>query len=188
MKHLLFALALIFSFAGASALTAQEKAFNFTLNDVNGKPHSLSDYASSKAIVVMFIATQCPISNDYNSRMEALYRDYQEKGFAFLSINSNKQEDVKEIIGHAKKHGLTFTILKDHRNEVADKYQAQVTPEIFVISPSLDILYHGRIDNSRDEENVKTTDLRNALDEILAGKKVTVAKTKAFGCTIKRVS
>lgn len=175
---------LLFSFAMAEEL---EKVQSFTLKDYEGKSHSLSDYKDSKAIVVMFIATQCPVSNDYNSRMVALYKDYQPKGVSFLAINSNKQESVEEISQHAKKHGFQFPVLKDPDNFIADKFKAQVTPEIFVLNSNFEVLYHGRIDDSQRENEIKIHDLRNALDEILAGKTVSKPVTKAFGCTIKRV-
>lgn len=160
---------------------------NFTLADYNGEEHALSDYQDSEAIVLMFIATRCPVSNDYNERMAQLYADYRDKGVAFIGINSNKQEDVEEIKKHAEENNLTFTILKDKNNAIADKLDASVTPEIYVLNSDFEIMYHGRIDDSRRIDEVKTQDLRNALDEILAGQPVSVARTKAFGCTIKRV-
>jgi len=163
------------------------KAENFTLPDYNGVKHSLSDFKDAKAIVLMFIATQCPVSNGYNTRMVSLYNDYKNKNVVVIGINSNKQESIEEVKQHAKDHGFEFTILKDDKNVIADKFGASVTPEIFVLNPSLDILYHGRIDDSRRESDVTSHDLRNALDEILAGKPVTVTTTKAFGCTIKKI-
>lgn len=179
---LILFLLISFSYAGEMS-----KAENFTLKDYSGKSHSLSNYKDSAAVVVMFIATQCPVSNDYNNRMAALYKDYTEKGIAFLAINSNKQESVEEISTHSQKHGFQFTVLKDPDNVIADKFNAQVTPEIFVLNSNFEILYHGRIDDSQRESEIKSRDLRNALDEILAGKPVSKKETKAFGCTIKRV-
>jgi len=161
---------------------------NFVLKDYNGKEHSLTDYQNSKAIVVMFIATQCPVSNAYNTRMVKLFEKYHPKGVAFLGINSNKQESVEEIKAHAEQHKFPFPVLKDVNNVIADKFGASFTPEIYVLSPKFEILYHGRIDDSRREDQVKSQDLGKALDEILAGKQVSVSETKAFGCTIKRVS
>ena len=183
-------LILIVVFSLGSTIFAGEvmKVENFTLKDYTGKPHSLSDYKDAKAIVVMFIATQCPVSNAYNSRMEKLYQDYSPKDIAFIGINSNKQESVKEVAEHAKEQGFTFTILKDPDNIIADKFDAQVTPEIYVLNSNFEVLYHGRIDDSQRENKVTSQDLRTALNEILAGKKVSVTETKAFGCTIKRVS
>ena len=167
--------------------TELDKVDDFKLNDYTGKSHSLSDYRNSKAIVVMFIATRCPVSNAYNSRMVQLQKDYENTKIVFLGINSNKQEGTEEIASHSKENGFKFPVLKDLNNVIADNFGAEFTPEIFVLNSDFDVLYHGRIDDSRKEENVKVQDLRQALDEILTGKKVTNKNTKAFGCTIKRV-
>ena len=110
------------------------------------------------------------------------------RGIAFVGINSNRQESVEEIAGHAAEHGFTFPILKDVSNVQADHFGAQVTPEIYVYDPGWVLRYHGRIDDDRSGANVRSQDLRNALDAVLAGQAVPVAETKAFGCTIKRVA
>jgi peroxiredoxin len=159
----------------------------FALKDINGGEHALKEFLGNKLVVVMFIATQCPVSNAYNERMEQLAKDYTSKSVAFIGINSNKQEDVQEVRDHAKAHGFTFTVLKDPQNQVADAYAAQVTPEIFVVDSQGILRYHGRIDDGRDESDVTSRDLRNALDALLAQKDVARAETKAFGCSIKRV-
>ena len=163
------------------------KVENFSLNDYDGKSHSLNDFKDSEAIVVMFIATKCPVSNAYNSRMENLYKNYKDKGISFIAINSNKAEGVEEIKSHAEEHDLTFLILKDEQNKIADKFEASVTPEIYVLNSNFEIQYHGRIDDSREEDNVQSKDLEKALNEIIAGKKISNNRTKAFGCSIKRV-
>jgi thiol-disulfide isomerase/thioredoxin len=169
------------------ASDAPKNVENFTLEDYSGTKHSLKEYTSSKAIVLMFIATQCPVSNAYNERMVLLVKEYGPKGIAFIGINSNKQENVEEIKEHAKEHGFSFPILKDNDNVVADKVSASVTPEIFVLNKKLEVLYHGRIDDSRRAPDVKSQDLRIALDAVLAGKPVAITETKAFGCSIKRI-
>ena len=135
----------------------------------------------------MFIATRCPVSNAYNTRMVSLYEYYSDKPVTFIGINSNKQEDIEEIKKHAKENGLKFIILKDPNNIIADKFNAKFTPEIFVLNSDLNFLYRGRIDDSRKEFEVESMDLRIALDEILDGEQVSITETKAFGCTIKRV-
>ena len=180
------AIALLFIAAGGKN-PSSGKVENFTLKDYKGVEHSLSNYQDSKAIVVIFVATECPISNDYNSRMENLFKEYNQKGVAFLGINSNKAESVDRIKEHAEENGLTFTILKDEKNVIADKFEASFTPEAYVLNGNFEILYHGRIDNSRKESDVVTKDLENALNEILEGKEVSKKETKAFGCTIKRI-
>lgn len=189
MKFLLmFACAAALVLSQTASAAAPTRVENFTLNDYNGKTVSLSDFKDSKAIVVMFIATKCPVSNAYNKRMAALYHDYSPKDVAFIGINSNKAEPPDEIRSHAKEHGLDFVILKDVNNQIADKLEASVTPEIYVLNGDFEVLYHGRIDDSQREANVSSTDLRIALDEILDGKSVTTPRTKAFGCSIKRVN
>ena len=161
---------------------------DFTLKDYNGKEYSLSDFKKSRAIVVMFIATQCPVSNAYNERMVQLYKDYYPKNISFVGINSNKQENVEEVKEHSQKHNFEFPVLKDWNNVIADRFEASVTPEIYVLDSDFDELYHGRIDDSKRESEVKSQDLRTALNEILAGEPVSKTQTKAFGCTIKRVN
>ena len=160
---------------------------DFTLTGYEGTSYTLSEIKDAKAIVVMFVATQCPVSNAYNDRMAAIAETYTKRGVVFLAVNSNKQESVDEIAQHAAENEFPFPVLKDNNNVVADKYNAQVTPEIFVVNSKLDLLYHGRIDDSKREKDVSTHDLKNALDEILTGKSVTVKETKSFGCSIKRV-
>ena len=110
--------------------------------------------------------------------MEKIFNDYKGKGIAFLGINSNKAESVERIKEHAEENQLTFTILKDEKNIIADKFEASVTPEIFVLNNNFEVLYHGRIDNARDESEVVSRDLENALNEILSGKAVSKKETK----------
>lgn len=178
---------IIFSLSMVHAADTSTVA-DFTLNNYDGKPYTLSQYKDASAIVIMFIATQCPVSNAYNDRMVELYNEYASKNVVFLGINSNKQEDVEEVKEHAKEHQFQFPVLKDPQNKIADKYQAQVTPEIFVVNSNRELLYHGRIDDSRREDEVDSHDLKNALDAILSGKQVEEKETKAFGCTIKKVN
>jgi peroxiredoxin len=176
----------MFSFGYAAVPTVVD---DFTLKDViSGKSYSLSDAKDAKLAVIMFIATRCPVSNSYNERMVKLYDDYSSKNVMFFAINANKNEDSEECKEHATKHDFKFPVLKDINNKIADKYDAQVTPEIYVVNAKRELLYHGRIDNSQRESNVESRDLRNALDELLSGKTVSVKDTKAFGCTIKRVN
>lgn len=159
---------------------------NFALYDINSNLHSLKDFTNKKSIVIIFVSTQCPVSNAYNSRMESLYHKYKDE-FSFVGINSNKQENISEIKKHAVDNSLDFVILKDSSNIVADKFEATVTPEVYILDNSYNLLYHGRIDDSRRKDNIEVHDLSNALEEIKSGKEVTVKRTKAFGCSIKRV-
>ena len=176
---------IVFSISYAGDPTVVE---DFTLKNYDGKSYTLSDSKDAEAIVIMFISTKCPVSNAYNERMVKLYDDYASKGVIFLGINANKAEDSEDCKEHAEENDFEFPVLKDPNNTIADKYDAQVTPEIYVVNAKRELLYHGRIDNSQREDNVENQDLRKALDEILDGDAVSVTETKTFGCTIKRVN
>jgi peroxiredoxin len=186
---IVLALALcLVSFAGTpESISPGSKAPTFTLKDADGAEHSLNEFLKSKFAVVMFIATQCPVSNAYNERIVALNNEYASKGVTFIGINSNRQESAAEVKEHSAKHGFKFAVLKDPGNTVADAYGAQVTPEIFVIDSQGMVRYHGRIDDSQDTEDIKSRDLSIALDALIAGKEAPRAVTKAFGCSIKRM-
>ena len=159
---------------------------DFTLPDVDGNQRSLKSLAGENGTVLLFIAVQCPVSNAYNDRMEKLAQDYKAKGIAVIGINSNIAEDAAAVKAHAGENKLTFPILKDPGNKIADKLGASVTPEAYFLDGNNKLLYHGRIDNSRNATQVETSDLRNALDAALSGQPIEKAEARAFGCTIKR--
>jgi peroxiredoxin len=159
---------------------------DFTLPDVNGADRSLKSLAGKNGTVLLFIAVQCPVSNAYNERMEKLAQDYKAKGIAVIGINSNVAEDSDAVKGHAAEHKLSFPILKDPGNKIADKLGASVTPDAYFLDEKNKLLYHGRIDNSRNAAQIESSDLRNALDLALEGKAVEKTEAKAFGCSIKR--
>ena len=159
---------------------------DFTLPDVDNKERSLKSLAGKNGTVLLFIAVQCPVSNAYNERMEKLAQDYKAKGIAVIGINSNVAEDAAAVKAHAEQNKLSFPILKDSGNKIADKLGASVTPEAYFIDAGNKLLYHGRIDNARNAAQLETSDLRNALDAALAGKAIEKTEAKAFGCSIKR--
>ena len=164
MKLLPQILTLIFTctlFAGvlsyADTIKIDKAVPNFTLKDVKDKQHSLKDLShDKKATVIMFISTECPVSNDYNERIVALHNDYKDQGVQFIGINSNKNESVKEIAEHNKVNKFGFLVLKDLKNKIADKFRARRTPEIYLLDEKRILRYRGAIDNS-------PTESRNAL-------------------------
>ena len=159
---------------------------DFTLPDADNKERSLKSLAGKNGTVLLFISVQCPVSNDYNERMEKLAQDYKARGVAVIGINSNVAEDAAAVKAHAEKNKLSFPILKDPANKIADRLGAKVTPEAYFLDSSNKLIYHGRIDNARNAAQLETSDLRNALDAALGGKAVEKTEAKAFGCSIKR--
>ncbi len=163
------------------------KVPNLKLATLSGAAAQLHSLNGQNGTLLLFVATKCPVSNDYNERMAALANDYTSRGFAVIGINSNKTEPADEVSKHAAERGLEFTILKDPDNVVADYFGASFTPEAYLFDRDWTLRYHGRIDDSRNAANITSQDLRAAIDALQAGKAVPVAETKAFGCTIKRV-
>ena len=164
------------------------KVANVQLATVTGESVQLYNYAGQQGTLVIFVATRCPVSHDYNQRMADLAKEYTARGFAVIGINPNRTEPADEVARHASERGLGFTVLKDPDNKVADYLGASVTPEAYLFDRDWVLRYRGRIDDSRNQANITARDLRGALDALLAGKSVPVTETKAFGCTIKRVS
>ena len=191
---LLLALSFAFASQAARATSAEAKAAvsigavvpDFKLPDADGKEHSLASLKGKSGTVILFIATKCPVSNAYNARMAKLADDYRARGVNVVGINSNSTEPAAEVKSHAADKGLNFTILKDAGNQIADRFDAQVTPEAYLLDAAGKLVYHGRIDNSRTGYLITSTELRDAIDATLAGKPVEKAGAKAFGCSIKR--
>ena len=175
----------------AAKIKVGEKIADFTLPDVNGKPHRLYDIEGKKAVVVIFIATGCPYSNAFTHVMAGLAHEYEARGVAFIGINANSTEPVREVAEHARNHGLDFPVLKDEGNRVADQLGASVTPEAFLLDSSWTLRYHGALGNSHQPTNnpnkTNADELRPALEDVLHGKPAEVTETKAFGCSIKRI-
>jgi peroxiredoxin len=161
---------------------------DFTLPDADGASHSLASLKGKNGTVIIFIATKCPVSNAYNDRMEKVFEDYKAKGISVIGINANSTEPAAEVKSHAAEKGLKFTILKDDGNKIADRLGANRTPEVYLLDAKGKLAYHGRIDDAQKVDSVSSNDLRNALDELIAGKAITKTGGAAFGCSIKRVS
>jgi peroxiredoxin len=185
MRSLLLG-ALFCTLALAEPYKVGSKVENFTLTDAAGAPASF-DALKGDVTVVMFIATKCPISNDYNDRMKAVYNEFTPKGVKFVFVNPNSNEPSAEVAEHRQTHGFPFAVYKDEGNVVADRFGAQVTPEAFVIDKTGVVRYHGYIDDSRNAERIQNRGLQKALDAVLSGGAVPAPETKAFGCTIKRM-
>jgi peroxiredoxin len=182
---------LAISLAFASCIFAQEfkvgsKVSAFEVQDLDGKSVPFTALRGPITVVI-FVATQCPVSNAYNQRMIAVYKDYTPRDVKFIFVNSNRSEPASEVRDHSHRAGFVFPVYKDANNVLANRFGAEVTPETYVIDSSGIIRYHGSIDDSQNEARIRTRGLRNALDALLAGKPVEVTQTKAFGCTIKRV-
>jgi peroxiredoxin len=162
----------------------------FTLKDAAGKNWSLKNQRTKKAVVVIFLGTECPINNAYLPRLAELHKTYSPRGVAFVAINSNSQDTPVRMAKHAREYGIPFPVLKDTANIVADQFEARRTPEVFVLDGAGKLLYQGRIDDQYGRGFARPAptrrDLAEALDEILAGKPVSQPLTPVAGCPISR--
>ncbi len=161
---------------------------NFKLWDTKGKEQTLNSLKGKNGTVLIFISAKCPVVKAYNERMEMLAQDYMARGINVVGINSNSTETVDDMKAHAADNKFSFTMLQDKGNKIADALGATVTPEVFLLDAGNKLVYHGRIDNSRDVTKVEHNDLRDAMDAMLAGKPVVKTQADAFGCSIKRAS
>jgi peroxiredoxin len=159
---------------------------DFSLPNIDGKNQSLAALKGKNGVVLIFISAQCPVSNAYNERMEALSTDFAKRGITVIGINANSTEPVEMVKAHATEKHLTFPILKDPGNKIADKLGATRTPEAYLLDAENKLVYHGRIDNSKEASGVNSSELRDAIEALLAGKPITKTTAMAFGCNIKR--
>jgi peroxiredoxin len=175
-----------------TAPPAARKVEGFALKDPRDQGAvSLADFKDRKAVVVVFVGTECPVNNAFLPVLAELHKEYAPRGVAFVAVNSNHQDTPERVAAHARKYAVPFPVLKDAGNKVADAFGATRTPEAFVLSPAGQVLYRGRIDDQFGvgyQRPGKPTrrDLAAALDEVLAGKPVSVPRTAAAGCLTAR--
>jgi peroxiredoxin len=164
----------------------------FRLQDYRGVWQSLDDAKDSRLVVVAFLGTQCPLAQQYAPRLVELAGDFGPKGVAFFGVMSNQQDTLKDIEGYVQAHQIPFPVLKDLGNEVADRFAAQRTPEVFVLDAERKVRYWGRIDDQYGigYKRPKPTQryLATALEELLAGKPVGQPVVESVGCFIGRTT
>jgi peroxiredoxin len=178
------------------ANSIDRKIDNFTLPDYRGRPYALDDFADKSVVVVAFLGNECPLCKQYAPRLEQLSKDFAERGVCFLGINANQQDAPSEIAAYVRCCQVTFPVLKDAGNVVADQFAAVRVPEVFVLDKDRHIRYRGRIDDQFGlstgsgyaRPKTRSRDLAVAIEEVLAGKKVTHSVTEASGCLIGRTA
>lgn len=163
-----------------------EKVNDFTIVNYDGTQYNLNKALQNGYVVIMFWSTECPYVQPFNDRINNYVNSFNGKGITFWAINSNTTESAERVKQHAEENKYVFPVIKDENSVVADLFEATRTPEVFVLGKDRTILYHGRIDDNSNSEKVSSNDLNNALNELVAGKEISVKSTKSFGCTIKR--
>lgn len=158
------------------------------LPGTDDKEHGLKDLEESKAVVVVFTCNKCPVAIQYEDRLIALQKDYEEKGVQVVAINvqDNEADNLDAMKQRAETKGFNFPYLFDVSQESGKAYNATRTPEVFLLDAEHKVAYKGAIDdNSEDAAAVKKQYLRDAIDAVLAGSLPETTTTKAVGCGIR---
>ncbi len=169
------------------------KAPDFTLPDtLTNTLKSLTELQSDKATVIMFICNHCPFVKHVNEQLVKLALDYQPKGISFIAISSNDADNypedspskMREVAIELK---YPFPYLYDETQAIAKSYDAACTPDFYIFDQEMKCVYRGQLDDSRPSNGKPVTgrDMRNALDKILEGKKVSTEQLPSIGCNIK---
>jgi len=169
-------------------------ATDFSLENIDGKMVSLSDYKSAKGFIVIFTCNTCPYAVAYEDRIVALDKKYADKGYPVIAIMPNDTDvkpgdNMQAMQARAKAKGFTFPYLMDQGQKIYPQYGATKTPHVYILQKSKDgniVKYIGAIDdNYKDASLVKTKYAENAVDALLAGKEIEQTTTRAIGCSIK---
>lgn len=166
---------------------------DFSLMDtVSGKTVTLASVAGKKALLVLFICNHCPYVKHLKVALAQLGKDYAGKDVAIVGISANDpashpDDAPDKLAADAEASGYSFPVLFDETQKVAQAYKASCTPDFFVFDASRKLAYRGRFDDSRpgNSKPVTGSDLREALDAVIAGKPATLAQKPSLGCNIK---
>jgi peroxiredoxin len=169
---------------------AVRQAPPFSLPGVDGRMHSLEDYADADVLVLIQSCNHCPYVQSWEGRMVAIQRDYADRGVRLVAVNSNDvdyqpADSFEKMQERARDKGFNFDYLRDEDQSLARALGSERTPEVFVFDRDRKLAYHGAIDDNREEGLVTQRYLRGALDAVLEGRTPDVADTPPVGCTVK---
>lgn len=180
-------------------LTIGSPAPDFSLPGVDGKTHTLSEYAGAKVLAILFDCNHCPESHLYDDRIRKLYADYRDKGVQLVVVSpdnpthlhyadlaySDMTDSLIDMKERAVETHIEYPFLYDGESQsLTGKLGAVATPQIFVFDAARKLRYAGRIDDNAQAGQVKSQDARNAIDAVLAGKEPAVTTTPVTGCAV----
>lgn len=169
-----------------------DKVGPLSFKDIRYVARTLNDFGDKKAFVLVFVDRDCPLVQKYLPVLERLHRDREAKGLQVIAVNSGPHDTITTMAHQAVEFGCTFPFVKDIDCRVADACGVQRTPEVVVLDAHYHVRYRGRIDdqyrNGGQRKEPTRRDLLLAVEEVLAGKPVSVATTAVDGCLITRPS
>ncbi len=173
------------SFAGGSQETE-----DWSLPSTTGERQNLRGEEGTKWRVVCFLGVDCPLAKLYGPRLQSLSDRYQKEGVAFIGVNSNLQDSMAELKSYQEKCGIRFPMVKDYDQKLANRLQADRTPEVFLLDDRFNVRYRGRIDDQYLPGIVKpvatSNELRDAIESVLKGEDPKVKRSEPVGCLIGR--
>jgi len=164
------------------------------MKDIAGKSISMKDAAKANGVLVMFSCNTCPYVIKNQDRTNGISEYAMKNNVGVIILNSNEAQrtdadSYEAMQSYAKDQKYKWNYVVDKNNEVADAFGANRTPECFLFDKNMKLVYHGAIDDSPSDVNsVSRSHLKVAVDELVAGKEITVKESKSVGCTIKRKS
>lgn len=164
---------------------------DFKLPATDGKTYSLADFTQSRVIVVFFTCNHCPFVTGSDEVTRKTVEEFKDRGVAFIGINSNSEKTYEEdsfphMVERMRAHRFPWIYAHDKSQDVAKAYGALRTPHFYVFDSDRKLIYTGRgVDNPRDTSKMTVNDLDRALDEHLAGKKISLPLTNPIGCNVK---
>jgi thiol-disulfide isomerase/thioredoxin len=185
---------------GPETLAIGASAPDFDLPGIDGKRYSLADFEDADVLVLIFTANHCPTAQAYEDRILQLHADFEDQGVQFVLVSPNDplalrlDEQAWSDLGdtfedmkiRARDKGYTFPYLYDgETQEMSRTYGPKATPHVFVFDSQRKLRFVGRVDDNEDPSKATTTDARDAIEAVLAGRPVEVETTKVFGCSIK---
>lgn len=170
----------------------QRELGTWSLQDSRGKTWSSADFAAAPVLVAGFWGVECPLAQTYARDMQQIADSYRSRGVQVLLLDSNRHDSLTEMEAFVRRHNLSIPFLKDLNNELADRWGATRTPEVFVFDTSRTLRYHGRVDDrhsvgGHSRPAATRADLRAAIDDLLAQREVAVPETEVAGCLIGKV-
>ena len=177
-----------------SGIEPGDKAPHFKLKNANpsisGEWVSFSESMAENGLIVMFTCNHCPYVVGSESRIEKISLKAQNNALGFVCINSNDPinytTDSWENMVKRAKSGMSYAYLVDETQEIAKNYGAERTPEFYLIDSSGIVVYRGRLDDSpRDPSHATTSDLSDAIDELIAGEEISQIRNESIGCSVK---
>lgn len=164
------------------------------LQDISGKEITLRNAMKENGLLVMFSCNTCPVVINNQARTREICQFATNKGIGVVLLNANEanrksSESLTAMQQYAKEQGYSWYYAEDKNNELADAFGATRTPECFLFDKNGKLVYHGAIDDSPySATSVTRHHLKEAIDEVLSGKEVSVKQSRSVGCSIKRIS